>query len=502
LRVLGPIGATAVVVGSVIGSGIFFKANVIAQAVGRFDLVLLVWIVCGVMSLLGALAAAELGAMMPHAGGQYVYLRESFGPLTGFLWGWGEFWMMRTGSTAALAVAFSNAFYQSIGAWLHDVGWFVTTQVGGVPSEVLFGSVTVPQAWVLRGIAIVAILMLTAVNVAGARWGGLMQTVTTFVKAGTLLAIMVLPFLTGTMETENLTTRFDRVGGIGLLAGFGAAMTAAFWAYDGWGNIGPVAEEVKDPQRNIPLSLFVGMFALIALYLGATVAYHLVLSMSEVAGTPDNSFVAAEACMRFFGTHGAAIASAAVMVSTFGALNSNLLVGPRVIFAMARDRLFLSPMARVHPRYRTPHVAILAETGWAILLILGSDLLKHVSVPGWVASLPAGMAETITKSIEGMASKAIFDVLTDYVIFGQFVFYLLSVGAIFVLRVKRPDWHRPYKTLGYPVLPAIFIVGSAWFLIGMFLTSPVESILGLAFIGLGAIAYQFRSREPAASSIS
>ena len=337
LRVLGPVGATTVVVGSVIGSGIFFKANVIAQSVGRFELVILVWLVCGVMSLLGALAFAELGAMMPHAGGQYVYLREAYGPLSGFLWGWGEFWMMRTGSTAALAVAFSNAFSNSIGPLLKDLGWAEFLTVDDVPHVQLFGVVTMRSVWFLRDVAIVAILLLTAINVIGARWGGMVQNVTTFIKGGTLVAIMVLPFVSGTAEWTHLTTRYERLSEIGLLAGFGAGMTAAFWAYDGWGNIGPVAEEIKDPQRNIPLSLFVGMFILITLYLGATIAYHLVLTMPETAGS---AFVASSAFERMLGNRGAAIASAAVMVSTFGALNSNLLVGPRVIFAMPATACF------------------------------------------------------------------------------------------------------------------------------------------------------------------
>jgi amino acid transporter len=493
LRVLGPVGATTVVIGSVIGSGIFFKAKVIAENVGSFELVLLVWVVCGLMSLLGALAAAELGAMMPHAGGQYVYLREAYGPLSGFLWGWGEFWIMRTGSTAALAVAFAKAFYQSIGTLLHDAGWLRQVTVADVPYESLFGVTTVPQVWLYRAIAIIAILLLTTINVVGARWGGLTQDLTTFLKVGTLVALMVLPFVTGTADVGNLTTRFQAAPtNLGLIAGFGAAMTAAFWAYDGWGNIGPVAEEVRDPQRNIPLSLFVGMFILIVLYIGTTVAYHLVLTMTETA---QSGFVAASACQRMLGQHGAAIASAAVMVSTFGALNSNLLVGPRVIFAMARDRLFLSPMARVHPRFRTPHVSIISETTWAVLLILGSDLLKHVSVPTWVSRLPTWLGEQLTNSLMGMRTKDIFDVLTDFVIFGQFVFYLLATAAVFVLRVKRPEWNRPYRTLGYPVLPLLFVISSAGFLIGMFITTPVESVTGLAFIGLGAIAYQFRPRD-------
>jgi amino acid transporter len=438
---------------------------------------------------MGALAFAERGAMMPHAGGQYVYLREAYGPLTGFLWGWGEFWMMRTGSTAALAVAFSNAFYQSLAGYFEHTGWVRPSATDGVMCLDLLGA-AVPLPWVLRGIAISAILLLTGVNVLGARWGGMMQNVTTFIKGGTLVALVVLPFLAGQYETANLTSTISPR--TGLLVGFGAAMTAAFWAYDGWGNIGPVAEEVRDPQRNIPISLFLGMFILIALYLGATLAYHLVLTMGETASSV---FVAASACQRMLGERGAAIASAAVMLSTFGALNSNVLVGPRVIFAMARDRLFLSPMARVHPRYHTPHVSILAEMAWAVLLILGSDLFSRVSAPGWVSALPRWLAQPLGESIGGMRSKPVFDVLTDFVIFGQFVFYLLAVAAVFVLRVRRPDLPRPYKTYGYPVLPSLFVVASAGFLLNMLLTSPVESSAGLLFIGLGAVAYLFRPRD-------
>jgi amino acid transporter len=400
--------------------------------------------------------------------------------------------MMRTGSTAALAVAFAKAFDQSAGSLLHEMGWLQKTVIGDVAYESVFGLGPIPQVWMHRFIAIVAILMLTTVNIVGARWGGLTQNVTTILKAGTLVALMVLPFMTGTPEWGNLTTRYESGESVGLIAAFGAAMTAAFWAYDGWGNIGPVAEEIRDPQRNIPLSLFVGMFILIVLYIGTTVSYHLVLTMTETA---QSGFVAASACERMLGQHGAAVASAAVMVSTFGALNSNLLVGPRVIFAMARDRLFLSPMAAVHPRYRTPHVSILSESIWAILLILGSDLLKNVTVPPWIANLPSAVAVPLTRSLSEMPKKDIFDVLTDFVVFGQFVFYLLATAAVFVLRVKRPDWPRPYKTLGYPYLPLLFVLSSAGFLIGMLYTTPVESVIGLAFLGIGAIVFQFRPRN-------
>lgn len=485
LRVLGPVGATAVVVGGVIGSGIFFKANVIAQSVGRFDLVLLVWIVCGLLSLCGALAVAELAASMPHAGGQYVYLREAYGPLTGFLWGWVEFWVLRTGSIAALAVAFASAFQRSVGQWLLSAGWIDAANEDG--SRIVVAGVEMPSVWLMRSVAILAIVLLTGVNVVGARWGGWVQNVTTFLKAGTLMALVVLPFVTGTSSASNLGTTFAREGSHGLIAGFVVAMSSAFWAYDGWNNIALVSEEVRDPQRNVPLSLGLGMFILIALYLGATAAYHLVLSMSETA---DAKFVAALACERMLGNQGAAIASAAVMLSTFGALNANLLCGPRVIFAMARDGLFLRSMARVHPRFRTPFLAIIAESIWAVLLIVGSDVMRNVGVPGWVRSLPNWIGDPLARSLGQMSQKAIFDVLTDYVVFGSFVFYILSVAAVFVLRIREPDRERPYRTWGYPYLPLIFVVASTGFLVSMLVTSPVEAVAGLIFIGLGAAAYR------------
>lgn len=496
LQVLGPVGATAVVVGATIGSGIFFKANMVSQALGRFDLVLVVWIVCGLLSLCGALALAELATLFPHAGGQYVYLREAYGPWVGFLAGWGEFWMMRPGSIAALAVAFASASLRSVGAWLVDMGLMETWQVdGGVFVRVV--GVEFSQEWFVRGLAIGAILVLAAINYCGARWGGLMQNVTTFLKVGTLLAIMVLPFLTGSADATLLGTTSERPPALGIVAGFFMAMSAVFWAYDGWHNLGPMSEEVRNPQKNIPLGLTLGMLILIVLYLGATVAYHLALPMQTIA---DSKFVAATACEHWLGTHGAEIASAAVMVSTFGALNANLLCGPRMIFAMARDGLFLRAVGQVHPKFRTPHWAIVSETVLAVALILGSNLLSNIPVPGWIDALPSVVAGPLRASLEAMHKKAVYDVLTDYVIFASFIFYTLAVAAVFVLRRRRPDLPRPYLTFGYPWVPAIFVVCSTGFLLSMLVTSPVEATLGSGLIGLGIVAYRFRPNRGTSSS--
>jgi APA family basic amino acid/polyamine antiporter len=468
LRVLGPVGATTVVIGSVIGSGIFLKANVIAQAVGRFDLVLAVWVGCGLISLLGALSSAELGAMLPQAGGPYVYLRAAFGPLTAFLWGWIEFWVARTGSTAALAYVFTGRLAQLF----ESVNWM-------------------QQEWARKGIAVAVISLLVLINLVGARWGGHVQNITTYIKAGTLVALAILPFAVGHAEFSTLTTTAPIKGDFGSLwVGIGAAMGAVFWAYDGWGNIGPVAEEVKDPGRNMPIALIGGMFILIALYVSTTIAYQLVLPMGElqeIGGNGRKDFVAQVFCQRLLGDWGGTIAIAAVLCSTFGALNSNVLTGPRVIFAMARDGLFLSPMRRVHPVWRTPINAILGEMAWACVLVLFGDVLA------------SGLGRFLERIAFGHyqfdPNKSPFDVLTDYVIFGSYIFYTLAVAAVLVLRAKQPNLPRPYRTWGYPWVPILFVASSVWFLISMFRADQVESIAGLVFIGLGAIAYQFRPRK-------
>lgn len=504
-RVMGPVGATAVVVGAVIGAGVFFKASAIARSVGRVDLVVAVWIVCGAVSFCGALALAELAAAIPRAGGQYVYLRRAYGPLAGFLWGWTELCVLRSGAIAALAVTFATAFQNSIGQALLSVGWIGSAagplgadaaNGGGAASVdgatlLLFGW-ELPSAWWERGLAIAAIATLTTVNIAGARWGGHVQSATTVVKAATLLALMALPLLTGAASPALWGSTLSKPPELGWVAGFAAAMTAAFWAYDGWNNVALISEEVREPQRNVPLALGIGLTILIALYLGVALAYHVVLSVDEVAAS---SFVARTACERMLGEYGAEIAASAVMVSTFGALNANLLCGPRVIFAMARDRLFWESIGRVHPRFATPHRAILAESSWAIVLILASKLTRFVSVPAWVDHLPAFAAKPLRQSLETMATKATFDVLTDYVIFGSFIFYVLSVAAVFVLRWREPSLPRPYKTLGYPVLPLGFVLVSTAFLLMMLVTSPVESLAGLLFLAVGATLYATRLRN-------
>ena len=468
LRVLGPVGATTVVIGSVIGSGIFLKQAVVAQAVGQFGWVMAVWVGCGLISLLGALSSAELGAMLPQAGGPYVYLRAAYGPLVAFLWGWIEFWVARTGSTAALAVVFTGRLAQ------------------------LFEPLAGPEhEWLRKGVAVAAIVLLVAINLIGARWGGVVQTITTAIKVGSLVLLAMMPFMFDHYETANLATSAPIKTNIWL--GIGASMAAVFWAYDGWGNIGPVAEEVKNPGRNIPIALIVGLLVLITLYVSVTIAYHLVLTMSELQGVARPQFVAQVVCERVLGPNGRNLAIAAVICSTFGALNSNVLTGPRVIFAMARDGLFLSSMKKVHPTWRTPLNAIVGEMAWACVLVLVADV---------IAGKLGRLLELLSFGLYQFdPNKDPFDMLTDYVIFGSYIFYTLAVASVIVLRYKMPDLPRPYHTWGYPWVPALFVASSVYFLISMFLAVPVESVAGFVFIGLGAIAYQFRTRKSAAPGV-
>jgi basic amino acid/polyamine antiporter, APA family len=315
-RVLGPFDAVTVVVGSIIGSGVFLKASVIARELGTpygFGPTILVWIVMGLVTLCGSLALAELAAMLPHAGGPYVYLREAYGRLWAFLWGWTEFWIVRTGSLGALACAtviYGDSFLQTL------------KQQGLLPS---FMADVVPLShWLQCVVSIVLVLICTVVNVIGTKWAARVQNITTIIKVGFLVFLIAGPLLLLKANPSNLAPLWPASISLGFWKAVGLATIAVMWPYDGWINIGPVAEEVRDPQRNVPRALTVGMLIVIAAYVGANLSYHLVLPMDKVAGS---SAVAADVSKTLLGSAGAWVAALCVMVSTFGALNSNLLCG-------------------------------------------------------------------------------------------------------------------------------------------------------------------------------
>lgn len=456
VRALGPIEGTCIVVGTVIGSGIFLTPSSIAERLAPFGFgtIILVWIVGGLLSLAGALSYAELAAMFPRAGGQYVYLREAYGPTWAFLYGWMEFWVARSGSIAALAVAFA----QYAGHFTH-----------------------LESDWDRRWTAFLLVAVLTAVNYAGVRWGAAVQVLFTATKVAALTALIACAFGMGAGKPDNWLPLWPANLGPDawsvIPGAFGLALVATLWAYDGWANGAAVSEEVKDPQRNVPRVLLLGTLTITAIYLGANLAYHYVFPPVQVAVTER---VASAVADRLFGPVGAALVAAAVMISTSGAANGVLLTGPRIFYAMARDGLFFRQMGELHFRFRTPTHAILFQGLWASVLIL---------VPFqemWNGLFPA------------MAMKApLFDQLFTFVIFASWVFYGTSVAAVIVLRRKRPDAERPYRAWGYPVFPILFVLAAAAFVLNTVVRQPAESLTGIVIVLLGLPAYRAWSRRAA-----
>ncbi len=444
-RDLGLWSAAAIVVGTVIGSAIFIVPRDMVNSVGSPMMVFVVWIFGGMLSLFGALSYAELAAALPEAGGEYVYLREAYGPLFAFLYGWTQMWVAKSGSIATLATGFF-IYLANFHPELEKVLMVVPLPLGdsGHPLEIRSGQL----------LAMVVIAVLALINYFGVKVGGNVQVIVTGVKVGLIAAIIVVGLGTGHGAIANFSTSIPAPGSI---TGFFAALVAALWAYDGWNNVSMVASEVQKPQRNLPLALIIGTLAVIALYLLANLAYFYVLPASAVAST---GRVAGEAMRQVLGGWGAGAVSVAAMISIFAALNGSILSGSRVPFAMARDGLFFRGVGHVHPRHRTPSVSILVLSLWAALLVLSGR----------------------------------YDQLYTYVIFASVILYGMATAAVIVLRFKRPDMERPYRTIGYPVVPIIFVVGIACLVVSTLLKSPRESLMGLGLIALGLPFYFYWRR--------
>jgi amino acid transporter len=480
-RVLGPVAALCVVVGSVIGSGIFIVPASVAKDVPFLSGIIAVWIIGGVFSAAGALTMAELGAMMPRAGGPYVYLREAYGPIPAFLFGWSEFSVSRAGSMATLAAAFARYFIQIVPppAFVGDAVWQATA-------------------------AIAAIAIVTIVNILGTRGGGGLQVLGTVLKVGGVSGLILLPFAVGGGSVGNLSpVGPERVDG-SIFTGVMAAMVGVLWAYDGWMNVTPLAEEIRDPDRNIPRAMIWGMAVLITLYLAMTLSYHYVLPMAEVAAADEpeggiTKAVAAVYCKSLLGGYGVIAISALVMCSTFISLNGNALTGPRSYFAIARDGLLPEWFQRVHPRFQTPASAILAQAIWAIILTALGTVMVVLPPP----ESPGRMPEWVHSGWTTLNKTPLYDIMRTYVIFGATIFYMLTITSVFVLRAKRPDLPRPYRTWGYPVTPLLFVVGSLMLLADMLRNekSRHEALAGGVLILIGLpLYYLLRRPEPRTAS--
>ena len=439
-RDLGLWGAVSIVIGTVIGSGIFLVPKTMVLRTGSPEMVFAVWIFGGLLTLAGALTYAELAGMYDKSGGEYVYLREAYGPMFGFLYGWTQMWVAKAGSIATLATAFFY-YLANFQPNLQTVFTHLPIPLGPNwgPLEVSYGQL----------LAMAVIMGLAVVNYFGVKIGGGVQVAITILKVALIAVIIVVGLGSPQGSASNLTTSISVTGGV---AAFFAALVAALWAYDGWNNVTMVAGEIRNPERNLPKALTFGTLAVVIIYLLTNLAYFYVLSAQDVS-TSDR--VAATMMDRILGAPGAAAVSIAAMISIFAALNGSILSGSRVPFAMAVDGLFFKKVATIHPNYHTPSVSILVLSLWSALLVLSGR----------------------------------YEQLFTYVIFASWILYAMATASVIVLRRKRPDLPRPYKTIGYPIVPILFVLVAGALILSTLADSPRESILGLGLIFAGLPFY-------------
>lgn len=495
VRGLGLLAAVSIIIGNVVGTGVFLKARVMTCNVGTPGWVIAAWIAAGVLSLAGALTYAELSAMKPEAGGEYVFLRDAYGRVSSFLYGWMQIFIAKTGSQAAVAVAFA--------VFLNDF-------LGGALKKILFESSTLPFAWLgtvisgllqwigfseefttywlsdfsnyifnyeltsLQLIAVMMIVIITTINCASVVLGGQLATYFTIIKIALILLVGFGAFFLGGGDFAHFaqanaggvcegvadSVRYG-VAGTTFMAGFGAAMLGALWGYDGWNNLTLIAGEVKNPQRNIPLALVGGTILIILLYVFVNVAYFYVLDPTAVASVSKDSSVAREVAVRFLGAGALVLMTAGLMASSVGTLHTSILTGARVPYAMARDGVMFKAMGNLSTGTRVPVVALVVQGVWACVLCLSGS----------------------------------FDTLTDYVIFGSWIFYALVTSSIFVFRKKMPDAERPYRAFGYPVVPILFLLVAGWLIVNTIWTSPRQSFAGIFLILLGLPVYYYLTRS-------
>jgi APA family basic amino acid/polyamine antiporter len=443
LRRLGLMDTSFLVIGAVVGSGIYMTPGIIAGGLPSPGLLLAVWLAGGIITLCGALSFAELGAMYPQAGGQYVYLREAYGPGAAFLFGWAFFGFIMCGGLAALAVAFAE-FLGSFVPVLSTGHSLVRFEVFGLPYSLSAGQV----------VAACSILLLTFLNSFGIRSGAVVQNLLTVFRLGTVAALVGLGIFFGVKAGgSNFHPLFPPGPAFpSILKPLGLALVAVFWTYDGWYSVNCTAEEIRDPERTIPRGLMLGVLAVTAIYVLVNFVYLLALPLDRLKGVVRVGELAASA---LFGGGGAALFSALVMVSVFGCLNANLLFGPRVFFAMARDGHFFRGMGRLGTRSRVPTGALWGQAAWSAALCLSGT----------------------------------YQSLYEYMVFALLLFFAATGVAVFVLRRKAPGLARPYRTWGFPVVPVVFIVMSLAVFASIVATQPFKALAGGGLLAAGVPVY-------------
>ncbi|HEY7292925.1 MAG TPA: amino acid permease [Vicinamibacterales bacterium] len=428
-RTLGLWSSVALVVGITIGSGIFRSPAGIAQKVPDPGAMLFLWILGGAITLCGALSLGELAASLPETGGLYAYLREGWGRLPAFLFGWSELVLIRANALGGIAVVFGEYLLRSLG--VDPIEHYI----------------------VARSLSAAAIAFAAAANIRGANVGAFIVGIATWAKFTALAVLALASFLLGSSHGASVANLTTGTGAPLALGSMGLALVSILWAYDGWADLSFASGEVTNPQKNLPRAIILGTIAIIVLYVLTNSAYLYVNPISKVA---ESRLVAADTMLAIFGRTGVVLVSMFVMISSFSSLNGSMLASPRVFFAMADDGLFFKSIASVHPRYKTPHIAILL-----------AGLL--------------GMALVLSRSFES---------LTDTFVLAIWPFYALGVAAIYRLRRRRPDLERPYRAIGYPIVPAIFVIAVIAFVINALVHEPLSTGITFALIAAGIPVYQ------------
>ncbi len=455
IRGLTLTAAIMIAAGSMIGSGIFRKPATMAGQLMSPELLLLVWLVAGLITFVGALCNAEVAGMIDATGGQYVYFKKMYGNFISYLYGWSVFAVIQTGSQAAIAYVFGEYLgyfikFPELPQVMQNFSFYIPV-IGNIFPFAEFGA---------KAAAILVIIFLTGVNYVGVVFGGAVQSFVTFIKIATIIFLSIFLFTSTTGSFSNIYNGFQipAATSSNLISLLGLALAGAFWAYDGWNNITFVAGEVKRPQRNVPLALLLGTLIVIVVYMLINAAYLYVLPVEQMAKSP---LVAATAAEIIFGHYGAVIISIAVIISTFGALNGSILSTARVCFAMSRNNMFFKKLGEIHPKFGTPHTSLIAQGIWSCVLVLSGT----------------------------------FDTITDYVIFAAWLFYMLGALGVIVLRKKMPDVPRPYKVWGYPYTPILFVIFSFLFLVNTIISDVSNAAMGALLILIGLPLYFIRSSQ-------
>ncbi|MEO7146253.1 MAG: amino acid permease [Bryobacteraceae bacterium] len=477
-RGLGLYDSTMVVIGSMIGSGIFIVSADMSRTLGAPGWLLVAWVIAGILTVTGALSYGELASMMPRAGGQYVYLREAFSPLAGFLYGWTLFLVIQTGTIAAVGVAFGRFL---------GVLWPSISEDNYLMPPVHLSSGYAVSLSTAQLVAVALIGLLTWTNTRGLRYGKLVQNVFTTAKTGALAALVLLGLLLGwnwsavhenfshfwaVRGFDSIVPGLDVATGFGMLVALCVTQTGSLFAADAWNNITFTAGEVKDPRRNVPLSLALGTATVIGLYLLANVAYLVTLPLAAIQHAPSDR-VATAVLEAIFPRLGAPLMAAAIMVSTFGCMNGIILAGARAYYAMARDRLFFAPAGKLNAA-RVPAWALTLQGAWAAALVLPRTYNPATHAYG-----------------------NLYSNLLDYVISAELIFYILTIAAVFRLRSTRPAADRPYRAFGYPLVPALYILGAAAILATLFVYRASTTWPGLVIVLLGLPVFWLFSRRAA-----